>query len=1053
MLPPRDDVIHQIINEYIEGDSVMAHLKLEKLHAITADFTAIVDILYSGLRKRGKRAQPPPASGSAGTGGSGGGGGWGQPVSRSSSNGSVAMTRSVSTSGLSALSGSGSGEPTTPGGSAARRKHLKPRAAASTEPPDRTRDDVRDKLRPLFHSIKSAVKSFDARGTELLDRLTFVLSLEQGFMWNDVYASGRLDRMADDPKVMSILSKLRGLLAVQLNDAEPQSSEARRRLAFFVNSLFMDMPRAPETAKMLSWSVMTPYYSEDVIYSRADLEKRNEDGLTTLMYLQALYKHDWHNFLERLGIEDDQQVVWGKKVFQETRLWASLRAQTLCRTVEGMMYYEAALRLLAHLEKVRPEMVADLVRQKFQYVVACQVYGRMKKNADSKADDIDRLLKRFPNLRVAYIDELRMTRAGQSEFFSVLIKAAPGDDAVGAVGNGGGVGVGVGAESAMALAGGGFGGGEPSVPVKMQQGVQEVFRVKLPGNPVIGEGKPENQNHAIIFTRGEAIQAIDMNQEGYFEEALKMRSLLQEFLNASDPAITIVGFREHIFTGAVSSLANYMALQELSFVTLGQRVLNRPLRIRMHYGHPDLFDKVFFMTRGGMSKASRGINLSEDIFAGYNNCIRGGQVTFKEYCQVGKGRDVGMQQIYKFEAKLSQGAAEQSLSRDVNRLGLRLDFFRLMSFYFGGLGYYIGNFITVLTITYVVYFMLGLAVFDTERIGQRKITPEGTLQMLLAGMGILNTLPMLATIMVEKGMQASLWEVLQVFVSGGPMYFMFHIQTRAHYFYQTLLAGGAQYRATGRGFVTHHSSFDDLYRFFANSHFYLGFELVAALVIMAFFSHAHQYVGRTWSLWLACISFIFAPFWFNPLSFEWAKVVEDYKKWMRWMDGGGGSSSNSWEVWWREENGYLAKFRLGQKLQCLIKPIIHLIIGLGIALPKLMHMNDKALKMAAKIGAAAAAILFVTVIIDKCSKSLAPAVRRTSKLLIGVVVVVGGTMLVVSKPGYLKVVIGAYYCTAAVSCVGVLLGMPVVRYAYRLHDLLLGHVIFVMLFLLAALQA
>jgi hypothetical protein len=30
------------------------------------------------------------------------------------------------------------------------------------------------------------------------------------------------------------------------------------------------------------------------------------------------------------------------------------------------------------------------------------------------------------------------------------------------------------------------------------------------------------------------------------------------------------------------------------------------------------------------------------------------QVQFREYAQVGKGRDVGMQQIYKFEAKLAQ---------------------------------------------------------------------------------------------------------------------------------------------------------------------------------------------------------------------------------------------------------------------------------------------------------------------------------------------------------------------------------------------------------------
>lgn len=42
--------------------------------------------------------------------------------------------------------------------------------------------------------------------------------------------------------------------------------------------------------------------------------------------------------------------------------------------------------------------------------------------------------------------------------------------------------------------------------------VKEIYRIKLPGPAKLGEGKPENQNHAIIFTRGEALQAIDMNQ-------------------------------------------------------------------------------------------------------------------------------------------------------------------------------------------------------------------------------------------------------------------------------------------------------------------------------------------------------------------------------------------------------------------------------------------------------------------------------------------------------------------------------------------------------------
>jgi callose synthase len=386
----------------------------------------------------------------------------------------------------------------------------------------------------------------------------------------------------------------------------------------------MDIPEAPSIKDMFSWNVITPYYSEDVTYTKGDLERRSDElGVSTLLYLQTLYRLDWNNFLERMGITDDEKI-WSSKIMNETRTWASIRSQTLSRTVSGMMYGETALRLLANLERHDESSTNDLISEKFGYVVSCQVYGNMKKNQDSKAEDIDQLMHRYPHLRVAYIDSVRLNRSGASVFYSVLVKSD--------------------------------GRGK----------IQEIYRVRLPGNPVLGEGKPENQNHAMIFTRGEYLQTIDMNQEGYFEEALKMRNVLQEFAKRDGPLpTTIIGLREHIFTGSVSSLANYMALQETSFVTLGQRVLAKPLYIRLHYGHPDIFDKLFFITRGGISKSSKGINLSEDIFAGYNNLIRGGQVGFKEYVQVGKGRDVGMTQIYKFEAKLSQGAGEQSLSRDV----------------------------------------------------------------------------------------------------------------------------------------------------------------------------------------------------------------------------------------------------------------------------------------------------------------------------------------------------------------------------------------------------
>lgn len=81
-------------------------------------------------------------------------------------------------------------------------------------------------------------------------------------------------------------------------------------------------------------------------------------------------------------------------------------------------------------------------------------------------------------LRVAYVDEVELDRLDSENarwgppskaYYSVLVKASQGEE-------------------------------------------QEVYRIRLPGNPKLGEGKPENQNHAIIFTRGDALQAIDMNQ-------------------------------------------------------------------------------------------------------------------------------------------------------------------------------------------------------------------------------------------------------------------------------------------------------------------------------------------------------------------------------------------------------------------------------------------------------------------------------------------------------------------------------------------------------------
>ncbi|GMP68140.1 hypothetical protein CsSME_00027860 [Camellia sinensis var. sinensis] len=69
----------------------------------------------------------------------------------------------------------------------------------------------------------------------------------------------------------------------------PSNLEARRRISFFSNSLFMDMPSAPKVRNMLSFSVLMPYYSEEVLFSLRELEVQNEDGVSILFYLQKIF--------------------------------------------------------------------------------------------------------------------------------------------------------------------------------------------------------------------------------------------------------------------------------------------------------------------------------------------------------------------------------------------------------------------------------------------------------------------------------------------------------------------------------------------------------------------------------------------------------------------------------------------------------------------------------------------------------------------------------------------------------------------------------------------
>ncbi|KAL3689633.1 hypothetical protein R1sor_015942 [Riccia sorocarpa] len=703
--------------------------------------------------------------------------------------------------------------------------------------------------------------------------------------------------------------RLQLLLTVTRSTAEiPKNLEARRRLQFFTNSLFMRMPSPPSVQKSLSYSVFTPYYAEDVLYGKDKLKEENEDGITILFYLQKIYPDEWKNFLERVCIvsnEVERQLNNKTNDMLELRLWASYRGQTLARTVRGMMYYKKALILQSLLEG-NPDveeggflgatleespgyrMARAIAETKFTYVVTCQIYGQQKQENKQQAKDILYLMQKYESLRVAYVDIVDQKREGPDgkmvhtqEFYSKLIKAdADGKD-------------------------------------------QEIYSIKLPGQFRLGEGKPENQNHAIVFTRGDACQTIDMNQDNYFEEAYKMRNLLEEF-NATHGLRrpSILGVREHVFTGSVSSLAWFMSQQESSFVTLGQRVLSRPLKVRMHYGHPDIFDRVFHITRGGISKASRTINISEDIFAGFNSTLRQGNITHHEYIQVGKGRDVGLNQIAMFEAKVSSGNGEQILSRDVFRLGQLFDFFRMFSFFYTSVGYYITTLMTTLVVYVFLYGKIYLALSGMEKtlLVFADLSNNAALQsaintQFLLQIGIFTAVPMIMNFILEQGLSRAIVSFGTMQLQLASIFFTFSLGTKTHYFGRTVLHGGAKYRATGRGFVVQHISFADNYRLYSRSHFIKGLEIAMLLIIIGAYGQNNSglaYILLTFSSWFMALSWLFAPYVFNPSGFEWQKTVEDFMDWTNWLFYKGGiglKDTESWETWWEGEQSHIKTFR------------------------------------------------------------------------------------------------------------------------------------------------
>ena len=700
----------------------------------------------------------------------------------------------------------------------------------------------------------------------------------------------------------------------------PTQSEAERRISFFAQSLSTPIPEPVPVDNMPTFTVMIPHYSEKILLSLREIIREDEpySRVTMLEYLKQLHPVEWDCFVKDTKILADETSQFNgdyekndkdtqkskiddlpfycigfKSAAPEytlrTRIWASLRSQTLYRTISGFMNYSRAIKLLYRVEN--PEVVQmfggnsdklereleRMARRKFKICVSMQRYAKFSKEERENAEF---LLRAYPDLQIAYLDEEPPLNEGEDpRIYSALID------------------------------------GHSEL---MENGMRRPkFRIMLSGNPILGDGKSDNQNHCIIFYRGEYIQLIDANQDNYLEECLKIRSVLAEFEEMKSDNVSpytpglpspkwnpvaILGAREYIFSENIGILGDVAAGKEQTFGTLFARTLAQ-IGGKLHYGHPDFLNGIFMTTRGGVSKAQKGLHLNEDIYAGMTALLRGGRIKHCEYYQCGKGRDLGFGSILNFTTKIGTGMGEQMLSREYYYLGTQLPLDRFLSFYYAHPGFHINNTFIMLSVQLFMFCLINLGALRHETIICRynkntpitdPLHPTGCADLVpvlhwvercivsIFIVFFISFVPLVVQELTERGFWRAATRLAKQFSSLSPLFEVFVCQIYANSLSQDLSYGGARYIGTGRGFATARMPFGVLYSRFAGPSIYFG----ARMLIMLLFGTLT--IWGYWLLWfwVSLLALNLSPFIFNPHQFSWADFFIDYREFLRWLSRG-----------------------------------------------------------------------------------------------------------------------------------------------------------------------
>ena len=682
-----------------------------------------------------------------------------------------------------------------------------------------------------------------------------------------------------------------------------------------------------------SVSVIVPVYGENVLADKRALRLKargDHQQQSQLHFLVECYEDEWNNFIERCvneqrlfrgalledqivallqdkqtlqeefdyikkrALKPDQRLreVCGKRVlelfhtrpklfsdeeFDAVWWWASMRMQTVGRTIRGIERNREAMRFLLELESdytqsatITPTYIDMMSSDKLQIVMALQRMSNSKWY-DSNKEALAAAWRRFPKMQVVFDVETADYRMAPEvyqkstylmqdlwdcmEFAScvALWDVTTEDWYVNQV---------VGRR----------------LPLRMTKSDQ--VKWSIPG-PM--QGKSVNQAHCLPFCKGQVIQTVDCNQDGYFEESLKMRSLLGKFFPREDrrwSEYKVVGHPEYVITMQSGTVGRYAGYAEYIFNTLFQRVLST-LGARMHYGHPDYFDASWVVTQGGLSKPNPRLNLNEDIFAGYHIKASKEHTIHMDDMKSGKGRETNFDGAMGFEQKLGMGAAMQYRSRDVFELSRYSNFLERHSIFFGSIGMYVylGLVFSQIFTTMILHISLQLAGKTEYELSGTPYGSEWMLQVTL-----LEALPLGVQLILDYGV----WGLFQWFwdFTGVTWFFLFVFLTKYQAFWGSVVQGNGTYVATGRVDPLYRRSFRHMWRLYSHSHFMYGSLLLALVVLFMDITSLSGWRAFIRSIfhWMVAFAWMVTPCLFNP-SLTIRGLLKDIVRFFLWVWG------------------------------------------------------------------------------------------------------------------------------------------------------------------------